>query len=49
MEKNKLLVVGTNGFLGNSVKNIIEKENIFELYEITGKDQLDLRNYDKVY
>ena len=41
----KVLVVGSNGFLGKHVKNLLHKENKYNVLEITGKEQVDITQY----
>ena len=41
----KVLVVGSNGFLGKHVKILLEKENKYNVLEITGKEQVDITQY----
>lgn len=43
MKKNVLLI-GSNGFLGSHVKNLLNKEKI-KFSEIKGKNQVDITNY----
>tara|TARA_B100000003_G_scaffold205229_1_gene218502 strand:+ start:343 stop:1263 length:921 start_codon:yes stop_codon:yes gene_type:complete len=42
----KVLVVGSNGFLGKHVKSILDSEDKHHVLEITGKDQVDLTRYE---
>ena len=42
----KVLIVGSNGFLGSHVKSILDNEYDYEILEITGKKQLDITKYD---
>ncbi len=42
----KVLVVGSNGFLGKHVKSLIDSEEKYNVFEITGKDQVDLTRYE---
>jgi len=42
----KVLIVGSNGFLGSHVKSILNNEYDYEILEITGKDKLDITKYD---
>ena len=41
----KVLVVGSNGFLGKHVKTLLDKENKYNVLEITGKEQVDITQY----
>ena len=38
----KVLVVGSHGFLGKHVKTILDKENKYNVLEITGKEHVDI-------
>ena len=38
----KVLVIGSHGFLGKHVKDILDKENKYNVLEITGKDHVDI-------
>ena len=42
----KVLIVGSNGFLGSHIKSILNNEYEHEVLEITGKDQIDITKYD---
>ena len=42
----KVLVVGSNGFLGKHVKSLLDSEDRHHVFEITGKDQVDLTRYE---
>jgi len=42
----KVLIVGSNGFLGSNIKSILNNEYEHEVLEITGKDQIDITKYD---
>ena len=42
----KVLVVGSNGFLGKHVKSLLDSEDKHHVLEITGKDQVDLTRYE---
>jgi len=42
----KVLIVGSNGFLGSHVKSIINNEYDYEVLQITGKEQIDITKYD---
>ena len=42
----KVLIVGSNGFLGSHIKSILNSEYEHEVLEITGKDQIDITKYD---
>ena len=44
---SRLLVLGTNGFVGKHVRLILEKEGI-EYFEIEGKNQVNLLNQDEI-
>ena len=44
----KILVVGSNGFLGNWVNKILSKDKSFETISISGKKQVDLTNYAEI-
>ncbi len=44
----KILVIGTNGFLGGFVKQLIINSKNYELIEISGKDQVDLTEYNQL-
>ena len=45
----KILVIGTNGFLGGWVKKLINLEiQDFDFFEITGKDVCDITNYSSI-
>ena len=44
---SRLLVIGTNGFVGKHVRLILEKEGI-EYFEIEGKNQVNLLNQDEI-
>ena len=41
----KILVVGSDGFLGSWVNRILAKDKSFEVISISGKKQVDLTNY----
>ena len=41
----KVLVAGSNGFLGKHVKALLDKENKHTVLEITGKDHVDITQY----
>ena len=41
----KVLVVGSNGFLGKHVKALLNKENKYNILEITGKNHVDITHY----
>ena len=41
----KVLVVGSNGFLGKHVKAQLNKANKYNILEITGKDHIDITHY----
>tara|TARA_B100001564_G_scaffold113678_1_gene94443 strand:+ start:2633 stop:3553 length:921 start_codon:yes stop_codon:yes gene_type:complete len=42
----KVLIVGSNGFLGSHIKSILNNEYDYKVLEITGKDQIDITKYD---
>ena len=42
----KVLIVGSNGFLGSHVKSILNNEYDYEVLQITGKEQIDVTKYD---
>ena len=44
---SRLLVIGTNGFVGKHVRLILEKEGI-EYFEIEGKNQVNLLNQEEI-
>ena len=44
---SRLLILGTNGFVGKHVRLILEKEGI-EYFEIEGKNQVNLLNQDEI-
>ena len=45
----KILVIGTNGFLGGWVKKLINLEiQNFDFFEIPGKDVCDITNYSSI-
>ena len=44
---SRLLVLGTNGFVGKHVRLVLEKEGI-EYFEIEGKNQVNLLNQDEI-
>ena len=44
----KVLVVGSSGFLGKHVKNLLDKENKYNVLEITGKEQVDITQYNSL-
>lgn len=44
----KILVVGSNGFLGSWVNKILAKDKSFEIISISGKKQVDLTNYAEI-
>ena len=41
----KVLVIGSNGFLGKHVKAILDKENKYNVLEIKGKNHVDITNH----
>ena len=43
----KVLIVGSNGFLGSHVKSIINNEYDYEVLQITGKEQIDITKYER--
>ena len=45
IKKMKVLVVGSNGFLGKHVKILLDKKNKYNVLEITGKEQVDITQY----
>ena len=44
---SKLLVLGTNGFVGKHVKLLLEKEGI-QFFEIEGKTKVNLFDQDEI-
>ena len=42
----KVLIVGSNGFLGSHIKSILNNEYDYKVLEITGKEQIDITKYD---
>ncbi|MAV05163.1 MAG: GDP-L-fucose synthetase [Flavobacteriaceae bacterium] len=42
----KVLIVGSGGFLGSHVKTILNNEH--DIFEITGKKQIDITKYDEL-
>ena len=40
----KVLVIGKNGQLGRSIQNLVEENNLTELFDFVGRDDLDLNN-----
>ena len=47
MKKDKLLLIGSEGFLGKNIKKIFFEEdykNNYDFIEISGKSQLDITN-----
>ena len=44
----KVLVVGSNGFLGKHVKSIFDSEDKHHVLEITGKDKVDITRYELI-
>ena len=44
----KVLIVGSNGFLGSHVKSILNNEYNYEILEISGKEQVDITKYDEL-
>ena len=47
MKKDKLLLIGSEGFLGKNIKKIFFEEdykNIYDFIEISGKSELDITN-----
>lgn len=47
MKKEKLLLIGSEGFLGKNIKKVFFEEkykNIYDLIEISGKSQVDITN-----
>ena len=44
----KVLIVGSNGFLGSHVKSILDNDYDYEILEITGKEQIDITKYDEL-
>ena len=44
----KILVVGSNGFLGNWVNKILAKDQSYEIISISGKKQVDLTHYSEI-
>ena len=45
MSKNVLLI-GSEGFLGKNVKNILKKSNKINFFEISNSEDLDILDYD---
>lgn len=48
--KKKLLVLGSNGFLGKNLIEILrlKNEDIYDIYEIKGKKNLDIADYQEL-
>ena len=44
----KVLVIGSHGFLGKHVKTLLEKQNNHVVLEITGKNHVDITQYDSL-
>lgn len=44
----KVLVIGKNGQLGRSIQNLVEENNITELFDFVGRDDLDLNNSNNI-
>ena len=44
----KVLVVGSNGFLGGWVKKLLLEDNEHELIEIRGKNDLNITNIESL-
>ena len=44
---SKILVIGTNGFLGKHIKGLFEKEKE-SIFEIQGKSQVDLTREEEI-
>ena len=44
----KVLVIGSHGFLGKHVKTLLEKQNNHVVHEITGKNHVDITQYDSL-
>ena len=44
----KVLLVGSEGFLGGWVKKLLLEDNEHELVEIRGKNDLDITNIEKL-
>ena len=44
----KVLVIGSHGFLGKHVKTLLERQNNHVVLEITGKNHVDITQYDSL-
>ena len=44
----KVLLIGSSGFLGSAVKKTLENIDLYEIYEITGKNQIDITNKNEL-
>ena len=42
VESKNLLVLGANGFLGKNLVSKLSKTNIYDIYQLNGKNDLDL-------
>ena len=41
-KQKKLLILGSNGFLGKNVLKLVKEQNEYNLLQLRGKEELDL-------
>ena len=48
MSKKKVLILGSNGFLGRHTLSCLSNNEQFDIVEIRDSSELDIRNYEEL-